>query len=252
MARTSADSSTDGWILLSVALALVTGCTGSVKEAKELLLHYLREGQIRWYFWRQRGMYPETETYEWHLQHNKIWNPDDPNISPELRWWGFWHDDFRTNRQVTIDWEGSSAICTAPGGIEYKLSVIRVWLADVTDALGLAGFPQADIADAMRRAGLPQQPVAPSEQQPEIKPEIDPFKTGGRPNAAHLVQAEACRRVKDKEVTVRRGALTAFAKVLETWWKEERKRYDPLGPPLTHGHIANVVRSMWNEALAKS
>jgi hypothetical protein len=137
MAGTSNNSSTDAWIRLSVALALVTGCTGSVKEAKELLLHWLREGQIRWYFYRQSGKYPETETYEWHLQHNTIRNHDNPDVSPR--------GSLGLGTMISGGSPlGGTAAPSAP--LQLSNTSVWVWLADVR-CPAPSRFSQAGIAD---------------------------------------------------------------------------------------------------------
>jgi len=89
------------------------------------------------------------------------------------------------------------------------------------------------------------------DQQPEDSTGPDPFRTGtaGRPSAAHLVKAEAERRIADKEVTPMPGGLTTFSEDLEKWWDVERLNFNPSGPPMEAGSIKNVVRELWNAAL---
>jgi hypothetical protein len=248
MVRTGDDSSADAYVLLADEFKLVLGLVRhSESLAEQLLRMFLAEGKV--------DRHDDQDRYRMLLLHVK---PGGGLSSDDREFW--WSD---TERRVCCDlkpWD-SSAVWTGPvleerqDSLGRQTAEIRVWgirihHAKFVEFLQGKGF-QLRKADVMHQAGVPLQPAAPSEQ-PETQSEIDPFSTGGRPSAAHLVHAEACRRIENGEVTVRQGDLTAFAKVLETWWKEERKRYDPLGPPLTHGHIANVVRSMWNEALAKS
>jgi hypothetical protein len=121
----------------------------------------------------------------------------------------------------------------------------------------VAGFEWWDfryrIADGCDvRAIWPHPPA--SETASAQKPNsagLDPFRTGaaGRPTAAHLILAEAERRITEKEVTPTLGGLTAFSEDLEKWWAEKRLTFDPHGPPMEAGSIKNVVRELWNAAL---
>ena len=78
------------------------------------------------------------------------------------------------------------------------------------------------------------------------------FRTGapGRPTAAHFIKQEAERRISAGEVTVEAGGLKKFAKELEAWWSNERQRYEQ-APTMTATTIANTIRELWNESLAR-
>jgi hypothetical protein len=159
MAKTDDRLITLPWVLLSEALALVAIYTnGSFAAAKELLLDGLREGRIRWIFFKQEGYFDESETYRWHLEHSKIRDRTNPDVSVEDRWWGFWVvDDLASrnrNKQVDIGWEDSDALCTASaselggGAARYRLTLIRLHRDDVMAELRLAGLPGWEAARA--------------------------------------------------------------------------------------------------------
>jgi hypothetical protein len=80
-------------------------------------------------------------------------------------------------------------------------------------------------------------------------PTVDPFKTGapGRSTVAHLVIAEAKRRIESGEVP-RTDSLEKFSQVLADWNEEERKR-EPTRPSMKSGTIANRIRSLWRTKL---
>lgn len=239
--------------LASRELAFVSKWIGE-KAAKR----YLRELLVGFTF--MSGWYAELEIEE-------IADPRTGLITsftsfPAVRR-ALWHD----RDYPGIDWESSSAVYVGPVMRLHKNpdgseSVVRDCRASVRITVELLRFRHSLVVHNLCSRGLMPwsesvvepvtQPVEQPESKPESKPKIDPFKTGGRPTAAHLVQAEARRRIKDGEVTVKRGGLSAFAKVLEEWWEPERQRYDPPGPPIQQKHIADVVRSAWNEALAKA
>lgn len=185
MAGTFAHSSTAVWILLSEALALVAIYVGSPAAAKEFLLHYLRSGGIRWIYWKQEGEFDDSETYSWFLRHSRIHDRFDPGVDTENRWWTFWITDDPAsrirNRQVTVDGEQSSAICTASASefgaaAHYKLSLIRLHREDVIDKLRLAALlpwepsqvDQRDVADDVEAEAEAERT---SEPVPEPVPE---------------------------------------------------------------------------------
>jgi hypothetical protein len=91
----------------------------------------------------------------------------------------------------------------------------------------------------------------PASPDPEDSASPDLFRTGaaGRPTAAHLVLAEAERRIANKEVTPTPGGLTVFSEELADWWDKKRKSFEPHGPEMKAGRVANVVRETWNKAL---
>jgi hypothetical protein len=82
-------------------------------------------------------------------------------------------------------------------------------------------------------------------------PAVDPFKTGapGRPTVAHLVIAEAKRRIESGEAVLRKDGFTKFAEDLVAWNEEERKR-EPRRPAMKTGSIKNSTRKLWNRALS--
>jgi hypothetical protein len=98
----------------------------------------------------------------------------------------------------------------------------------------------------------PPAPQAAPDQQPEDSAGPDPFRTGaaGRPTPAHLIKAEAERRITEKEVTPTGGGLADFSRKLADWWNDKRKTFEPHGPEMTAGSIKNVVRELWNAALS--
>jgi hypothetical protein len=75
---------------------------------------------------------------------------------------------------------------------------------------------------------------------------VDPFKTGapGRPTAAHLVKAEAKRRIASCETAT---TLAQFSRDLAAWYEEERQKSEPAGPTLTARTIENIVRPLWRQ-----
>jgi hypothetical protein len=185
MAGTVAHSSSTVWILLSEAVALVAVYVGSTAAAKEFVLHYLRAGDIRWIHWKQEGLFDESETYSWFLRHSRIHDRFDPDVDTENRWWTFWKTNDLVsrarNRQVTVDWEQSNAICTASESefgpaSHYKLSLIRLHREDVIDKLRLAGLlpwepSQADDEDAVEPEPVSVSvSVSVSEPEPESVP----------------------------------------------------------------------------------
>jgi hypothetical protein len=80
-------------------------------------------------------------------------------------------------------------------------------------------------------------------------PAVDPCKTGapGRPNATHIVIAEAERRIASGEVIPKPNERAKFSRDLAAWW--ETKRHEYAGPPLKFRSINNKLRELWNRAL---
>lgn len=188
MAATATDqSSTSPWILLSEALALAAAHAGADAAAKELLLHYLREGKIRWIYWKQEGVFDEEETYAWHAQHSRIRDRSNPWLGIDNRWWGFWieSDSPSRSRRVMVDWENNNATCIAPESLwcaasDYRLSLIQLHHDDVINVLRLVGrlpWPP-EVIPSDEEVAEPVQPAPtgppPAKSSPPVQPTAKP------------------------------------------------------------------------------
>jgi hypothetical protein len=110
------------------------------------------------------------------------------------------------------------------------------------------------IREQAARLAWPPRPAASQtapDQQPEDKAGPDPFRTGGagRPTAAHLIRAEAKRRIAEKEVRPTLGGLAAFSEDLGEWWANRQKTFNMPSPSMKAETIRNVVRDLWNAAV---
>jgi hypothetical protein len=78
----------------------------------------------------------------------------------------------------------------------------------------------------------------------------DPFRTGepGRPGYSDLILEEAKYRIRTGQVVPTRRGLAKFADSLRSWW--EGVRHDLKAPAFKTATIENIVRDIWNAALA--
>jgi hypothetical protein len=85
-------------------------------------------------------------------------------------------------------------------------------------------------------------------------PTVDPFRTGapGRPTAAHIIAAEAKRRISSGEVVPQRRGIARFARDLSNWWERERMKLTPPGPAMKAGTIENKVRDLWQNSQVRT
>ena len=189
MAKATDELNTGPWLPLSTARSLVGDYAGSMAAAEELLLDYLRAARIRWIYWKQEGVFGEEETYNWHLRHSRFYDPSNPQLGIEDRWFGFWVEDAPgRNRCVTVDWENSSAACVASetlwsAAADYRLSLIRLHHNDVIDVLRLVGLlpwlpegiPQAgEPTEAPSQTRAPPLAPAPNPKSPDPEKKLTP------------------------------------------------------------------------------
>ncbi len=147
-----------------------------------------------------------------------------------------------------IDWRHSRA--TRRAGRDGERSWLRI------EFEGIQGSREHVYALWPAKSPDPQMPAPPIvESKPgevkDVAPEqtVDPYYTGapGRPSAAHLVKAEAKRRIETGEVKPRRRGMAQFVEHLATWLRQAH----PSAPPLTSKSIENTIRSIWRASLSE-
>jgi hypothetical protein len=159
MAGTDDDNSTLEWWGLAKILTFVVECigSGSVKGARELLLHHLDRGDIRWRAWRMiHGSRKWTSEAAEHF----FWRRDeDSTIDVD------WKNENATRTGPVYEFYGSAAARVRIDGPTVTLTALLIQLCwnDVCDILRSLGYLAVD-------ASLPSSPTGLGELRGQESP----------------------------------------------------------------------------------